>query len=156
VLKRAKPDIASKSLLRWTKASIIIAGVVGGVVVSSGIDYVVLVNTVFFLKAALIIPLGLAIFWSRMTSTAFVASLLLAVAVGYPVRETVGELQGIIALEAVSLVVSVGISLVSRQKFDFATLHRRDALAEGPPGDDPSELDEATKSAGIVDPDPVR
>jgi Na+/proline symporter len=123
VLKRAKPDIASKSLLRWTKASIIIAGVVGGVVVSSGIDYVVLVNTVFFLKAALIIPLGLAIFWSRMTSTAFVASLVLAIAVGYPVRETVGELQGIIALEAVSLVVAVGISLLSRQKFDFATLN---------------------------------
>jgi Na+/proline symporter len=155
VLKRAKPDIASKSLLRWTKASIIIAGVVGGVVVSSGIDYVVLVNTVFFLKAALIIPLGLAIFWSRMTSTAFVASLVLAVAVGYPVRETVGELQGIIALEAVSLVVAVGISLLSRQKFDFATLHRRDALAESPP-DDPSELGDAARSARIADPDPVR
>jgi Na+/proline symporter len=155
VLKRAKPDIDSKSLLRWTKASIIIAGVVGGVVVSSGIDYVVLVNTVFFLKAALIIPLGLAIFWSRMTSTAFVASLVLAIAVGYPVRETIGELQGIIALEAVSLVVAVGISLLSKQKFDFATLHRRDALADGPPGE-PSDVGETQRSAGVVDPDPVR
>ena len=154
VLKRAKPDIDAKSLLRWTKASIIIAGVVGGVVVSSGIDYVVLVNTVFFLKAALIIPLGLAIFWSRMTSTAFVASLVLAIAVGYPVRQTIGDLQGIIALEAVSLVVAVGISLLSKQKFDFATLRRRDALAESPPAE-PSGVGETPRSA-VVDPDPVR
>ena len=131
VLKRVKPDISSKTLFRATKGSIVIAGVVGGIVVSSGIDYVDLVNTVFFLKAALIIPLALSIFWRRMTSTAFVASLVLAIAIGYPVRETVGELQGIIALEAVSLIAAVGISLVSRHSFDFATLRRRDqVLAE--------------------------
>jgi general stress protein CsbA len=103
---------------------------------------------VFFLKAALIIPLGLAIFWKRMTSTAFVASLVLAIAIGYPVRETVGELQGIITLEAISLVAAVGISLLSRQTFDFATLRDRgDALSAARP---------AAAVVPAADPDPVR
>jgi Na+/proline symporter len=150
ILKRAKPDIAQKSLFRWTKSSIIIAGVIGGIVVSSGIDYVQLVNTVYFLKAALIIPLALAIFWKRMTATAFVTSLVLAIAVGYPVRQNVGELHGIITLEAISLVTAVGISLLSKQTFDFNSLRTRgEALTEGPPS-----AVEATAPAG--DPDPVR
>ncbi|WP_200828467.1 sodium:solute symporter [Mycobacterium sp. 3519A] len=151
ILKRAKPDIAQKSLFRWTKSSIIIAGVIGGIVVSSGIDYVQLVNTVYFLKAALIIPLALAIFWRRMTAIAFVTSLVLAVAVGYPVREFVGELQGIITLEAISLVAAVGISLLSKQSFDFASLKGRgDVLT------DHSEAVEVVDRSGDLDPDPVR
>jgi Na+/proline symporter len=125
VLKRVRPDMAPQRLFRATKASIIIAGIVGGIVVSSGIDYIDLVNTVFFLKAALIIPLALSIFWSRMTSTAFVSSLVLAIAIGYPVRELVGEMPGIITLESVSLIVAVGVSLMSRKRFDYATLRRR-------------------------------
>lgn len=145
ILKQAKPDIAPKSLFRYTKTSILVAGVIGGIVVSSGIDYVELVTTVFFLKAALIIPLGLAIFWKRMTSTAFVASLVLAVAVGYPVRQYVGELAGIITLEGISLVAAVGISLLSRQTFDYGSLRRGDALA----GDVITE-------APVAEPDPVR
>lgn len=145
ILKQAKPDIAPKSLFRYTKTSILVAGVIGGIVVSSGIDYVELVTTVFFLKAALIIPLGLAIFWKRMTSTAFVASLVLALAVGYPVRQYVGELAGIITLEGISLVAAVGISLLSRQTFDYGSLRRGDALA----GDVITE-------APVAEPDPVR
>lgn len=161
ILKRAKPDIAPKTLFRWTKSSILIAGVIGGIVVSSGIDYVQLVTTVFFLKAALIIPLALAIFWRRMTALAFVSSLVLAVAVGYPVREYVGELQGIITLETISLVAAVGISLVQRQTFDFASLSRRNsALIESDHAVDfggaivpEREISKATQDA---DPDPVR
>jgi Na+/proline symporter len=125
IVKRVKPDISEKRLFNLTKASIIVAGIVGGIVVSSGIDYVELVLLVFFIKAALIIPLGLSIFWRRMTSTAFVASLVLAIAAGLPVRQTVGELEGIIVLEAVSLVVAVGLSLLQRKEFDFASLRRK-------------------------------
>lgn len=147
ILKRAKPDIAPKALFRYTKASILIAGVIGGIVVSSGIHYVDLVNTVYFLKAALIIPLGLAIFWKRMTSTAFVTSLVLAIAVGYPVREFVGELPGIITLEVISLVAAVGISLLSHQRFDYEALQRRgEALAER----------DVPAAAPTAEPDPVR
>jgi urea-proton symporter len=149
ILKPSNPNISQKSLFRYTKASIIIAGVVGGVVVSSGIDYVELVNTVYFIKAALIVPLGLAIFWRRMTSTAFVASLVLAIAIGYPVREFVGELPGIVTLEAISLVAAVGISLLSKQSFDFASLRDRgEALTEG--------RAPAVKVDRAADPDPVR
>ncbi len=147
ILKRAKPDIAPKSLFRYTKASILVAGVIGGIVVSSGIDYVDLVNTVYFLKASLIIPLGLAIFWKRMTSTAFVTSLVLAIAVGYPVREFVGELPGIITLEVISLVAAVGISLLSQQRFDYEALTRR--------GEALTERDVPT-AAPTTEPDPVR
>jgi Na+/proline symporter len=153
ILKRAKPDIAPKSLFRYTKASILVAGVVGGIVVSSGIDYIELVNTVYFLKAALIIPLGLAIFWRRMTSTAFVASLVLAVAIGYPIRQFVGELPGIITLEAISLVAAVGISLLSRKSFDYGTLTgRAEVLVDA----SAAHVGGAGASAMIADPDPVR
>jgi Na+/proline symporter len=153
ILKRAKPDIAPKSLFRYTKASILVAGVVGGIVVSSGIDYIELVNTVYFLKAALIIPLGLAIFWRRMTSTAFVASLVLAVAIGYPIRQFVGELPGIITLEAISLVAAVGISSLSRKSFDYGTLTgRAEVLVDA----SAAHVGGAGASAKIADPDPVR
>jgi Na+/proline symporter len=147
ILKQAKPDITPKALFRYTKASILVAGLIGGIVVSSGIDYVELVNTVYFFKAALIIPLCLAIFWKRMTSTAFVTSLLLATAVGYPIREFVGELPGIITLEAISLVAAVGISLLSKQSFDYDSLRRRSgALTHH----------DATVVVASAEPDPVR
>ena len=159
ILKRAKPDISPKTLFRWTKGSIIVAGVVGGIVVSSGIDYVYLVNTVYFVKAGLIIPLALAIFWRRMTAVAFVASLVLAVAIAFPIRQYVGELQGIIALEAISLVVAVGISLLQRQNFDYGSLTRRNsALIESGHAVDFGgavvPASEVSDNAG--DPDPVR
>ncbi|UXA17915.1 sodium:solute symporter family transporter [Mycobacterium sp. SMC-4] len=135
ILKRARVEFSPKTLFRATKGSIIVAGVIGGIVVSSGIDYVELVTTVFFLKAALIVPLALSIFWSRMTSTAFVTSLVLAIGIGYPVREIVGELPGIVTLEAVSLITAVGVSLLSRKRFDYTTLHARGAGLNAPVGE---------------------
>jgi hypothetical protein len=80
-----------------------------------------------------------------MTSTAFVASLVLAIAIGYPIREFVGELPGIITLEAISLVAAVGISLLSKQSFDYDSLKRRGEVL--------------TQSEVVVpapEPDPVR
>jgi general stress protein CsbA len=123
-------------------------------VVGSGVDYVNLVNLVFFLKAALIVPLALAIFWSRMSSNAFVASLVLAIAVGLPIRQTVGELEGIIALEAVSLVVAVGVSLLERTRFDFSSLAgKADPLERRPSAVD---LDGAIVPGATLEPEPVR
>lgn len=155
VVKPLRPDVSPKRLFRATKASIVVAGVVGGIVVSSGIDYVNLVNTVFFLKAALILPLALAIFWSRMTSTAFVASLVLAIAVGYPIRETVGELEGIVALEAVSAIVAVGVSLVQRQRFDYGALAGRAGALERS-AEPAVDLDGAIVPGATLEPEPAR
>jgi Na+/proline symporter len=153
VVKPLAPNVSPKTLFRATKASIVVAGIIGGIVVSTGVDYVNLVNIVFFLKAALILPLALAIFWSRMTSTAFVSSLVLAIAVGFPLRQTVGELEGIIALEAVSLVVAVGVSLLSRERFDFGSLAARPATLRSEPAID---LDAAIVPGATLQPEPVR
>jgi Na+/proline symporter len=125
VVKRVSANVSEQTLFRLTKGSIVVAGIVGGIVVNSGIDYVSLVTLVFFIKAVLIFPLGLAIFWRRMTSPAFVASIVGGLAVGLPLRESVGELEGIIALEGVSLVLAVGISLLQRREFDYGGLRRR-------------------------------
>lgn len=122
VVKRVDPGVSEKRLFTATKGSIVVAGIVGGIIVSSGVDYVALVTLVFFIKAALILPLGLAIFWPRMTGPAFVISLFGALAVGLPIRESVGELQGIEALLATSLVLSVGISLLQQRTYDYREL----------------------------------
>jgi urea-proton symporter len=124
IVKRIRPGIAEKKLITFTKASIVIGGVIGAIVVSSGIDYVNLVNLVFFIKAVLIFPLALAIFWPRMTGKAFVASIVLGVGVGLPLRQTGHDLLSIAALEGVSLAVALGVSLAERQRFDYATLRR--------------------------------
>jgi hypothetical protein len=88
-----------------------------------------------------------------MTSTAFVASLVLAVAIGYPIRQFVGELPGIITLEAISLVAAVGISLLSRKSFDYGTLTgRAEVLVDA----SAAHVGGAGASAMIADPDPVR
>lgn len=124
VVKRGWPRVSEKRLITFTKLSIVVGGVIGGVVVSSGIDYIYLVNLVFFIKAVLIFPLGLAIFWKRMTANGFVASIVLGVAVGLPLRQTGHDLLSIVALEGVSLAVAVGVSLLERKQFDFDALRR--------------------------------
>lgn len=132
IVKRAKPDVSEKRLFGLTKLSILVAGIIGGLVVSSGIDYIRLVNTVFFIKAVLIFPLALAIFWPRMTGNAFVASIVLGIGVGLPIRESGNEFAGIIALEAVSLLVAVGVSLISGKRFDYASLGSQGGDLEQP------------------------
>lgn len=132
VVKRIRPRLSEKRLITATKMSIVVAGILGGIVVSSGIDYVNLVNTVFFIKAVLIFPLALAIFWPRTTGWAFVASIVLGIAVGLPIRQSGHELAGIIALEGVSLLTVVGLSLLSKDRFDYSTLHRDTGELETP------------------------
>jgi hypothetical protein len=122
VVKRVAPSVSERRLFTITKSSIFVAGAIGGLIVLSGIDYVNLVVTIFFIKAALVVPLGLAIFWNRMTGPAFITAVVAAVAIGYPVRQQVGELEGIVTLMGISLLASVGISLLSRTTFDFGQL----------------------------------
>jgi Na+/proline symporter len=153
IVKRVKADVSEQTLFRLTKGSILVAGVIGGVVVNSGIDYVNLVTLVFFIKAVLIVPLALAIFWPRMTSLAFVASLVGGLAVGLPLRESIGELEGIIGLEGTSLVLAVGISLVQNQRFDYATLHRARGQLETVAA---AAAPAAPVPAPILEPEPAR
>jgi len=134
IVKQARPHIAEKRLIAFTKGSIVIAGLVGAVVVSSNVDYVSLVNLVFFIKAVLIFPLALAIFWSRTTARGFVASIVLGIAVGLPLRQSGHDLLSIVALEGVSLAVVVGVSLLEGKRFDFDALRRDAGALEQVPG----------------------
>jgi Na+/proline symporter len=134
VVKRAAPNVSEKRLFTFTKASIVVAGVIGAIVASSGIDYVNLVEIIFFLKAALVVPLALAIFWPRMTGPAFIVSIVAAIAIGFPIRQNVNELDGLIALMGVSILASVGISLLSRRRFDYGTLKESTTQLEAETG----------------------
>jgi Na+/proline symporter len=122
IVKRVAPNVGEQTLLRLTKLSIPVAGLIGAIVVNSGIDYVSLVNFVFFVDIGFVVPVALAIFWSRYSSWAFIAALVLAEAVGIPIRQGVSPLWGIIALLATSTIVSVCVSLLSRDRFDFKRL----------------------------------
>lgn len=125
ILKQAWPKISEKRLFTLTKLSLLIGGAIGALVVSSGIDYIALVTLVFFIKAVLIFPLVLAIFWRRTTGTAFIASILAGLAVGLPLRQTGHDLLSIVALEGVSLLVVFGVSLLQKKPFDLDALRRQ-------------------------------
>jgi hypothetical protein len=56
----------------------------------------------------------------------------LGIAVGLPIRQSGHELAGIIALEGVSLLTVVGLSLLSKDRFDYSTLHRDTGELETP------------------------
>jgi urea-proton symporter len=122
IIKRIAPSIGEKQLFRLTKLSIPVAGVIGAIVVNSGIDYVSLVNFVFFVDIGFVIPVALAIFWPRYSAQAFIGALVLAEAVGIPIRQDVSALWGIIAVLGTSAIVSVGVSLLSQERFDFRRL----------------------------------
>jgi urea-proton symporter len=122
IVKRVAPNIGEKKLFRLTKLSIPVAGVIGAIVVNSGIDYVSLVNFVFFVDIGFVIPVALAIFWPRYSASAFIGALVLAEAVGIPIRQDVSALWGIIAVLGTSAIVSVGVSLLSHERFDFGRL----------------------------------
>ncbi|UJA18981.1 sodium:solute symporter [Thermoleophilia bacterium SCSIO 60948] len=139
VVNRVFPNVSERRLFAFTKSSIFVAGAIGGAIVLSGIDYVNLVTTIFFIKAALVVPLGLAIFWKRMTAPAFIVAVVGAVAIGYPIRQEVNELAGIVALMGTSLIASIGISLLGRKSFDFGQLKPAKAgLASAPPAQQPT------------------
>jgi Na+/proline symporter len=124
VVKPRWPQMPDKQLLRITKGSIIAGGVVGGIVVLASNDYINTVNTIYFFKGALILPLTFAIFWKRTTAPAFVAAIFVAAIAGYLVRENVDELWGTATLLSSSLLVLVLGSAFSRSTFEYARLER--------------------------------
>lgn len=133
ILKQIWPTITEKRLFSLTKLSLLVGGVIGAIVVSSGVDYIALVNLVFFIKAVLIFPLVLAIFWRRTTGSAFVTSIVAGLAVGLPLRQTGHDLLSIAALEGVSLAVAVGVSLLQKKEFDLDALRREAAELDPAP-----------------------
>jgi|GEM_PF-862908 len=149
IVHRYFPKVSERTLLGITKTSMIVAAAIAGGVVLTGIDYVNLVTTVYFYGTSLLIPVTLSIFWDRMTGPAYVWGVIAGIAVGGPLRETLGPtygpLFGIIGLIAASAIVSVLVSLRSNTRFDF------DKLAEG----NSALLEREDTSAGAKEPEPA-
>lgn len=119
------PDISDKTLFLITRLSIVVASVIVGVIVLLEIQFVDLLLFMFAIQIAFAVPITLAIFWSRFTAAAFVFGSASALVVGLPIRLTYPEPWGTLAIFAISVIVSVGVSLLQNQHFDFRTLRDR-------------------------------
>jgi Na+/proline symporter len=119
------PHMGDRTLFLITRLSIVVASLIVGIIVLLGLQFVDLLLFMFAVQIAFAIPITLSIFWSRFTATAFVLGCSLALVIGLPIRLSYPEPWGTLAIFAVSLVVSVGVSLVQNQTFDFRTLRER-------------------------------
>jgi len=91
---------------------------------------VTIVLTSYAIRTAILVPLVLALFWSRMTGAGFVWGTIAGIAVGMPVRSHYGELWGSLTILATSSLVPVALGLLNKSRYDFTQLRRvRDATA---------------------------
>lgn len=125
IVKPLWPEVSEKVLFLISRLSIVLASVIVGIVVLLGLQFVDLLLFMFAVQIAFAIPIALAIFWPRFTVTAFIAAIALSLGIGLPIRLSYPEPWGTVAIFAISLVVSVVVSLFQNQRFDFATLRDR-------------------------------
>lgn len=119
VLMPLFPHLGRRTLFTLTKLSIVLFGIVAGTIVMSGWDFVSLVLLAQSLNASILVPLLLAITWSRITAAGFSWGIILAVVIGMSIRYFYGELAGILTITGVSTVVPVTLGLLSNNHFDF-------------------------------------
>jgi urea-proton symporter len=133
IIKPLAPEISEKSLYLWAKVPMFIAAIVAAGVVLTGVDFVTIVLTSYAIRTAILVPLILALFWSRMTGWGFVGGTVLAIAIGMPIRAATGDLWGSLAILGISAVVPLIIGLASDRRFDFERLrHVKDAAIAAP------------------------
>ena len=130
IVKPLWPKIGERKLFLVSRLSIIVASVIVGGVVLLNLQFVDLLLFMFAVQIAVAIPVAFAVFWSRFTGTAFILASVLSLAIGLPVRLNAPEPYGTITIALISLVVSVGVSLLQNQRFDFAKLQQRGRAAE--------------------------
>jgi Na+/proline symporter len=107
-------------------------------VVLTGADFVTIVLTSYAIRTAILVPLVLSLFWSRMTGAGFVWGTVLGIAVGMPIRSAYGELMGSLAILAISAAVPVVLGLRSSERYDFEKLKKlRDATDTSSPASEP-------------------
>ena len=128
IIKPLAPHITERSLYAWAKAPMFLAAAIAAAVVLTGVDFVTIVLTSYAIRTAILIPLALSLFWSRMTGAGFVAGTVLAIAIGMPIRAATGDLWGSLSILAISAIVPIAISLAGNRRYDFARLSQvRDA-----------------------------
>jgi Na+/proline symporter len=122
IVKRYAPKTSERVLFIITKLSTLVGGAIALAIVLSGADFTTLVLTTYALKTAVLLPLALAILWPRTNTIGFVGGIVLAIAIGMPIRDVYGELIGTLSILAISGAAVVLGALVKPQIFDAKTL----------------------------------
>jgi Na+/proline symporter len=122
IIKPLYPDISDEKLLFWTRASMVITGVIAVAVVLSGVDFVTLLLGTAAIRGAVLVPLILSIVWSKMNARAFTWGTIAAVAIGIPCRFLFGELVSTTTIVLVSTVVPLVIGFLNQERFDYSIL----------------------------------
>ena len=124
LVPRFRPNLGDPEQKRYGAIITVVVGVVGLLLTlpqfTSMLQMLIFIGVI---NAAFIYPITLGLFWRRMTSTAALLAGVVSPVVGYTVYFTVGSLQGIVASGWVSLLLCVGVSLATRQSFDWGILH---------------------------------
>jgi Na+/proline symporter len=122
IVRPLVPNIGERSLFVWAKIPMAIAAVIAAVIVLTGVDFVTIVLTTYAIRTAILVPLMLSLFWSRMTGNGFVWGTIGAIAIGMPLRSMYGDLWGSIAILSISAVIPIVLGLLNDNKFDFGSL----------------------------------
>jgi urea-proton symporter len=139
VIKPLAPDIGDRSLYLWAKAPMVLAAVIAALVVLTGADFVSIVLTSYAIRTAILVPLVLSLFWSKMTGAGFVWGTVLGIAIGMPVRSVYGELVGSLTILAVSASVPLVLGLLNPKAYDFTRLQAvRDVTDASSPASEPT------------------
>lgn len=124
IVKRYWPTTKEGPLFVITKLSMLLGGAIATVIVLSGVDFTTLVLTTYALKTSILLPLVLAILWPRTTTVGFVSGVILAILIGMPIYETLGELIGTLSIVAISGMTVVVAGFVGNERFDLVNLRR--------------------------------
>lgn len=124
LVPRVRPGLDEQQLKRYGAFITVAVGIVGLLLTlpqfTSMLQMLIFIGVI---NAAFIYPIALGLFWRRMTPFAALCAGVAAPIVGYTVYFTVGSLQGIVASGWVSLLLCIGLSLVSRASYDWSILH---------------------------------
>jgi len=134
IIKPLFPNISEKQLFFWAKVPMFLTAVIAAAVILTGADFVTIVLTSYAIRTAILIPLILALFWSRTTGWGFVGGTILAIAIGMPIRSVAGELWGSFSILAISAAVPLVIGYLRNLHFDFERLRQvKDAALSSAP-----------------------
>ena len=123
LVPRFRPNLGDRQQKRYGAIITVVVGIIGLLLTlpqfTSMLQMLIFIGVI---NAAFIYPITLGLFWKRMTRTAALLAGLVSPVVGYIVYFTVGSLQGIVASGWVSLLLCVGVSLVTRESYDWRIL----------------------------------
>lgn len=136
IVKRYFPATSESRLFVITKISVLAGGVIATAIVLSGIDFTTLVLTTYALKTSILLPLVLAILWPKTNTIGFVGGIALAILIGMPIYQMVGELVGTLSIVAISGLTVFVAGIIGAESFDLAGLRKvGDEIASTSPGE---------------------